>query len=360
MDIQNQFRCEKYYTYADALKTRFTGKARKMALNAATQAEYLEWKQALREKISELIGLDKFEYTEAEPTQISVEQLDGYRREKWLIQTEPGVIMPLYILIPDKLPAGIKNKVIIAPHGHGSAGKYTVAGRYDIPFVNEAIKEYNYDYGVAFVKRGYTVFCPDARGFGERRESNSQGNGKDEWLRQSCFQLNHMGLPFGVTATGMWIWDLMRLIDYIKTRPDCDAAHIACCGLSGGGMQTLYLTALDERIKCGVDSGYFYGVYESLFELTQMCSCNYVPYLWETCDMGDIGALIAPRPFMVESGKRDPLNGKSGLANVKSQLDIARHAYELFNAGDKLVWNVFDGPHMWSGINSYEFVEANI
>lgn len=63
--------------------------------------------------------------------------------------------------------------------------------------------------------------------------------------------------------------------------------------------------------------------------------------------MGELGALIAPRPFFVESGRRDPLAGKRGLDNVKEQLATAEKAYRLFGA--KIVHSVHDGGHEWRG-----------
>src|SRR4030095_1172276 len=122
--------------------------------------------------------------------------------------------------------------------------------------------EYNYNYGQEAAQHGYVVFCPDARGFGERRESFAQA--PDQLFNSSCHQLAHMGLPLGLTVTGMWTWDLMRLLDYIATRPECRGEKVACIGLSGGGLQTLWLSALDERVDCAVVSGYFYGVKDSL------------------------------------------------------------------------------------------------
>ena len=62
--------------------------------------------------------------------------------------------------------------------------------------------------------------------------------------------------------------------------------HLGCVGFSGGGLQTLYLAALDERVRYAVISGYLYGFKDSLLELNGNCSCNYVPGLWNALDMG--------------------------------------------------------------------------
>src|SRR5256885_12138631 len=157
-----------------------------------------------------------------------------------------------------------------------------------------------YDYGVQFVRRGLIAFCPDARGHGERREEMRELDENDvHFLGSTCHQLSLKGEPLGQSVAGMWTWDLMRLLDYAQTRPEVDPARLGCAGLSGGGLQTLYLAALDQRVKAAVVSGYFYGVKESLLGVAGNCDCNIVPGLWLNADMGDIGGPPAPpRPVI--------------------------------------------------------------
>jgi hypothetical protein len=113
-------------------------------------------------------------------------------------------------------------------------------------------------------------------------------------------------------------------------------------------------------VRCAVVSGYFYGYEESLLEMHANCSCNYVPHLYEYADMGDIGALVAPRPLLVETGSQDPLNGKSGPRNVKSQVAIARKAYRLLGAGRALRHDVFDGEHRWNGVQAIPWLKRRL
>lgn len=201
------------------------------------------------------------------------------------------------------------------------------------------------------------MFSPDARAFGERRESTKQTDEEEDFLTSTCTQLNHMAICLNRSVTGMWVWDMMRLIDYIETREDCDNHRIGCVGLSGGGLQSLWLAAMDDRIRCAIVSGYFYGYKEALLKLPN-CACNYVPGLWKAVDMGDIGALIAPRPLLIESGDEDPLNGESGLANVYSQLDITRSAYELLGTPKHLIHSIGHGVHRWYGEKAAWFMET--
>jgi dienelactone hydrolase len=278
-------------------------------------------------------------------------EFKDYTRERVEIETEPNVLMPIYVLIPKTGTAPYP--AVIAPHGHSSGGKAAVAGCAELPEIAKAIETYNYDYGVSFVRAGFITFCHDARGFGERQEEGAKGN----ILDSSCRLINNMAYPLGQTVTGMWAWDIRRLIDYIETRADCRKEHIGCAGLSGGGLQTLWATALDQRITCAVISGYMYGYRDSLLRLHQNCACNYVPHLYEYMDMGDIAATIAPRPLLIETGNQDPLNGARGVANVLSQLEIIRRSYSVWNADDRVFHDVFSGEHRWNGIHAVPWLE---
>ena len=73
--------------------------------------------------------------------------------------------------------------------------------------------------------------------------------------------------------------------------------------------------------------------------------------------MGDIAALIAPRPLLIETGARDPLNGERGVVNVVEQLAITGQAYGLLGAQGRLAHDLFDGEHMWHGEQAIPWLE---
>lgn len=348
---------DKYYTCRKHLRTKFDqgGKNHFIATN---QEDYLRWKEETRTLLRHLIGLDKMDNCDLQTEVLEIVQVsEDICREKVVIQVEPDVWMPIYVLIPTKLKEdGIK--CFIAPPGHSGAGKYSVAGCYEIPAVADKIKEYNYDYGMQLAKLGYVVFCPDIRGFGERREEAMQCEEEEAFLRSSCFHLAHMAEPLGQTVVGMNTWDMMRLLDYIEERKDLSLGKVGCLGFSGGGMLSLWLSALDDRIGLTVISGYMYGYKDSLLDLNGNCSCNYVPGLWEHVDMGDIGALLAPRPVMVQSCLGDPLNGTRGIENVNEQVEIMKRAYKLLDAAQFLYHDICLGGHKWHDENLEDFLNS--
>lgn len=329
-----------FYTMEESLNRIFEREARQMGCNAKDSAQLFAWQRQARAKLWQLAGMDSLQACPLEPRLLEREECVGYVREKWLIQTQPDVWMPFYVLSPQGATGRLP--VLVNPHGHGGGKENTALespGR--IPL------------SVRLARQGVIVFCPDAAGAGERREKPHQSEDK----ASMCFhreQLNIL-MNFGRTVAGVLTWDLMRLLDYIQTRPDCDAGRIGCAGFSGGGMQTLWLSALDERITCAFTSGYFYGVRQSLMELPQNCGCNFVPGLWRCFDMGDMGAMIAPRPLLIESGERDHLNGRDGIGNVLPQVGIAREAYALCGA-ERALWHaIHGGVHENPDLRTEEF-----
>ena len=343
-----------FYTTEKYFAKRYDAAYRPFAFRAESAEEFFKWKRDFRALLTKLLGFDKMLCCAPEVKSISVEKMDGYTREKLVIKTEPDVEMPLYLLKPENVKPGERLPMMIAPHGHASYGKAAVCG---IDMGNDdlrkTINDHNYAYGIEFVKQGFIVFCPDARGFGERSEKYTQG--KESMLASSCAYINSMAYPLGLCVTGMWAWDLMRLIDYGLTRDDVDGSRINSGGLSGGGLQTLWLAAMDERVKNVIISGYFYGYKQSLLEMFN-CSCNYIPGLWENADIGDVASLLADRAVFFETEDADPLNGRDKLDNVYSQLGTVQKAARLVGNESNVVHHVFRGEHKWCGEKSVPWI----
>src|SRR5262245_27133641 len=135
------------------LRARFQAVSRELGFRATTLDEWRFWRQALRAKIRELQGIDRLTPTALNPRLTETVRCDGYTRQRVEIDTEPGVTMPLYVLIPEGLSGTAPG--VIAAHGHSSGGKLSPAGVRDNPLVRKTIEDHNYDYGVQAVRRGY-------------------------------------------------------------------------------------------------------------------------------------------------------------------------------------------------------------
>ncbi len=383
------------YPTLPSMLQKYARYGRKDDFRGKTSEEFRIWQMRSRETLWKLLGMDKMDSCALEPeidevvllspkradgrdeaqaerTEASVRteneeagaQHDAILRYHVLLRTEPDITLSAYLLVPAS--ANADTPVFLCPPGHNGGGKYSVAGVRGIRAVEECIEKYNYDFGWQLACLGYVTFCPDARGFGERRELLDDTKELPLALKGDCYWLAHMGEPIGIPVLGMLSWDLMRCVDFLqeytmtkggKLRHLTDGAHtdseapcwnperIIAFGFSGGAMQSLYLSALDERIHASFLSGYMYGFRDSLLQMNRNCSCNYVPHLMEHFDMGDIASLIAPRRLMIQSCREDRLAGPRGLANVQEQIDIIRANYAVIGNTENVQQDIEDGPH---------------
>lgn len=337
-----------YYEDELAFRERLKREDRSAAFKGTTPEDFEAWQIATRVRLFDLLGLSIMDRVPIEIRELSrVRVAGGIVRTHAMLQVERDVWMPFYLLEPShpKLDERGLKCCYICPHGHQGAGAASVAGVAGVPAVDDAVRKFNYDYGLRLARMGYVTVCPDARGWGYRRDWKGQGDDENSYLRGTCLNQARMAEPLGLTVAGLNVWDNMRLIDYLEARGDIAMDDLGCFGFSGGGYMTLYLAALDPRVCKTFVSGYLYGVDDSLLHLNGNCSCNYTPGLWRLLDMGDIASLIAPRPLLVQSCEEDHLNGSRGLKNVDEQLEIVRDAYKLLGRRDGLRHEVCPGEH---------------
>lgn len=337
-----------YYEDELAFRERLKREGRSAAFKGTTPEDFEAWQIATRVRLFDLLGLSIMDRVSIEARELDrVKIAGGIVRTHAMLQVERDVWMPFYLLEPQspKLDARGRKCCYICPHGHQGAGAASVAGVTGVPAVDDAVRKFNYDYGLRLARMGYVTVCPDARGWGYRRDWKGQGDDENSFLRGTCLNQARMAEPLGLTVAGLNAWDNMRLIDYLEARGDIAMNDLGCFGFSGGGYMTLYLAALDPRVCKAFVSGYLYGVDDSLLHLNGNCSCNYTPGLWRLLDMGDIASLIAPRPLLAQSCEEDHLNGSRGLKNVDEQLKIVRDAYKLLSRRDGLRHEVCPGEH---------------
>jgi dienelactone hydrolase len=246
-------------------------------------------------------------------------------------------------------------RAVIALHGHGSGGALHLLGKVRDPANRaaeiEQILAHNYDYAHQLAQRGFLVFVPEQRGFGERMETHPGMVFGTEMWQSSCRSLAFNALLVGRTVLGMRVWDVMRTLDYIATRPEATTGKVGCVGLSGGGTTTFYAAVLDERIAAAVLSGAFSSFHSSIMS-TIHCDCNYVPGILRYAEMADIAALIAPRPLLIEAGTHDPIFPVDEVRVACSQV---MRAYDLLDASAAFDQDIFEGGHRFSGNKCFDW-----
>lgn len=150
----------------------------------------------------------------------------------------------------------------------------------------------------------------------------------------------------------MTLWDLMRAVEVLQSRPEVAPAKTGVAGLSMGGEWAMLLAACDERLKAAVISGWMC-TNEGILSVPN-CGCWKLPGLVELVDSAEINLLIAPRPVLFESAERDvwlPIRySKEGYALVHA-------GYKVFGAEEAARQDVFPGQHEWHGTMAYPMID---
>lgn len=346
-----------YYTVEKHLNDVFEKEARQMPAVSNSAEFAMVWQKAARKKLWELLSLNKFSTCELKPQIVEKYKTKQFIREKVVFNTEEDVKMPAFVMMPAHKSRKKIPFVLLIP-GHG-AGKLMMVHAIDYQEVKAACADPEQReqecLALKLVTQGYGVVAIDTRGAGERRERWHQSDNPKNFFTCSHDKLNKMAITLGYSLTGMNVWDAIKTIDYIQNRPEFDG-RLFCGGHSGGGMLSLYLSAIDERIQGTFVSGYFYGFWDALFRQPNNCACNFIPNMWRYFDVCDIAAMIAPRPLFIETGDNDSLNGRKGLDNVLPQVKETKKVYRCFDAEEKLSHVIYSGGHD-DGFKRQEVIE---
>jgi dienelactone hydrolase len=343
------------YTTLPSLQRSYETMPRQLAFRARTREEWAVWQEALHKKLVDLLGGFPLDRPLLNTALLQTQQeAAGYRLEKVAFQAEPGLYVPCYVLTPRHVHAPYRP--VIALPGHGSGGAAHTIGNIlnesDQASEEEHIRLHNYDYGRQLVRRGFMVFVPEQRGIGERLEAGPDTVQGEPMWRSSCRAVAFNAMLLGKTAIGLRVWDVIRTVDYIRSRPEPMVAGIGCVGFSGGGATALFSAALEPRITATVVSGYLSSFRESLMSNVH-CECNYVPGILKYAEMSDLAALIAPRPLLIESGTRDPIYPAKAAKAAYKEL---QRVYGLLGVSERLDRDFFAGGHQFNGRKAFDWL----
>lgn len=226
---------------------------------------------------------------------------DGYGLETLVLHC--GLLdIPAYFAHP--LHAPPPYPCILYNHAHGSDYK---TGKDELISGRGALQQP--PYAQALTALGIAALCIDHWCFGERR-----GMSESETFKRMLWN--------GQVLWGMMVYDSLRAVDYLTTRPDIDAARIGTLGLSMGSTMAWWLAALDTRLKVCVDLCCL-SDFDALIETRALDLHGiyyYVPSLLKHFTSAEINALIAPRAHLSLAGNADPLTPPAGLDRIDAHL----------------------------------------
>lgn len=324
---------------------RYQSAQLQLTFRATTRAEGEQWQRQLRAKLMELLGGFP-ERTPLKSQTLEKRGLTGYTREKIWFESRPGNGAILYLLVPAASHAPHPTVICVPGHGRGVD---------DIVGIDENGKDrtgkpgYQHDFAIQAVEHGLAVVAIEPMAFGYRRDPITIDKGP---TATACQPAAGSALLMGQTMIGWRVWDVMRAIDWIETRPELDAQRVGCMGISGGGTCTQFSSALEPRIKAAFVSGYLNTFRDSIMSVSH-CIDNYVPGILNWAENYDVAGLIAPRPFFSEGGTRDPI---FPVAATRESFIRVKKIYELFGAPDLAQQEIFEGVHEFHGVKGLPFL----
>jgi dienelactone hydrolase len=294
-------------------------------------------------------------------------EYDGLYIEKFTWQLPYGRPTEAILL----KPANAKGKLpgILGFHDH-SGNKYF--GTHKIAKSSDkqhsqivALQKLSYEgqsWANELAKKGYVVLVSDAFAFGSRRVMmqdipdelrdgltdndpeksenidayNIWADGHEQVMARSLFSA-------GTTWPGMFFAEDRKALDLLCNRNDVDSEQIGVCGLSGGGLRTVFMGGLDSRVKCAIPVGFMTTWNDFLLNKSYTHTwMTYVPLLPNALDFPEILGLRTPLPTLVLNNTHDHL---FTLEEMKKAESILRDIYKKANAESHFACSFHDGDH---------------
>ncbi len=340
----------------------------KLPLHSFRRSEFNNvdaWRKIARGKLVERLGIPNIGGL-PKVTVKNKSTFDGLSIEEISWQLPYGRPTEAIVLKPQnakgKLPA------ILAFHDHGGNkyfGKRKISRTAEQhPLMHEHQRDYYSGFAWAneIAKHGYVVMVSDAFPFESRRVLladvpverrnglNDLNHDRPEnieayntWAGQHEHIMAKSLFSAGTTWPGVFFAEDQKALDVLCAREDVDASKIGCGGLSGGGMRTVFMGGLDERIKCAVCVGFMTTwkdfILNKCYTHTWM---TYVPISPNELDFPEILGLRAPLPTLVLNDSDDDLYT---MPEMKRADSIMKEVFAKANASDRYKCSFHPGPH---------------
>ena len=303
----------------------FAGETDRIANSWLQGVERLEdWEARRPEKERDLrwmLGLEPLpERTELKATVTGTVDMGDYVVEKLHYQSMPG----LYVTANLWRPKVVEGKLPAVLYVCGHANAKTADG------VSLGAKAAYQRHGAWYARHGYVCLVIDTLQLAEIEGIHHGTHHFDRWWWWNR----------GYTPLGVEVWNSMRGIDYLLSRPEVDAERIGITGRSGGGAYSWYTLALDERIKAGVPTAGIVDLEGHVVDQVVRGHCDCMYHInalgW---DFTEVAALCAPRPTLVGQGDVDPIFPMNGVYRLFYKVGMV---YGLY--GDLGNWGVLRIP----------------
>lgn len=229
---------------------------------------------------------------------------DGYRIEKVIFDSQPQHHITANLYLPNLPKTDGPVPAIAVSSGHSRTAKTA---------------EYNQRFGIMMAKHGMAALCFDPIGQGERSQIlTAEGHPQHNGTTTEHFLMGVGSTLVGRNTARYRVWDAMRAIDYLVSRPEVDASKIGFTGCSGGGTLTSYVMALDDRVACAAPACYL-TTFGHLVQTIgpQDAEQNIFGQLAFGLDHPDYVLMRAPRPTLISSTTGDYFSIEGAWQNYR-------------------------------------------
>jgi len=255
---------------------------------------------------------------------------DAYRVELVLFESAPQFYVTGAMFLPDETKFKPPYPGVLIVCGHTKDAKATPTYQ-----------------GVAALAatNGLAVFIIDPIDQGERGQRLKEDGTPLMWGTRAHSVLGAGSILLGRNTATFEIGDMIRALDYLENRPDIDAKRLGATGNSGGGTQTAYIMALDDRVAAAVSNCWLCGLYGGMMTTLgpQDAEQNIFGQLAFGMDHADYCIMRAPKPTQIQTTTKDFFPVEDAWATARS----AKRIFDRFGFGEKLSIAEADGPHDW-------------
>jgi len=281
-----------------------------------TKSDYLARQAVVKDKLLKLIGPFP-EKTPLNPLVTGVIRKQDYRVEKLIFESIPGYYVSAALFIPEKRLG--KAPAVIYASGH------TING-----FRSETYQHII----INLVKKGFVVLAFDPVGQGERLQYYDEKSGKSRF--GPTVEHSYPGAQCyisGYSPTKYFIWDGIRCVDYLLSRKEVDPERIGMTGRSGGGTQTAYTAAIDDRILAAAPECFITSMEYVLKSIgPQDAEQNLVHMISEGLDHADLLEVRAPKPGLMITTTRDFFS----IQGARETFKELKQYYQALGEGEQI------------------------
>ena len=275
-----------------------------------TRSDWEQRRHQVRQALAEAIGPFP-EKTPLNPRVKRILEKDFYTVEHIIFESQPGFHVTSSLFLPHDItkPA----PAILYASGHTDVGYRSSTYQHKI---------------LNLVKKGFIVFAYDPVGQGERLEYFDPETGESVVggpTREHCYS-GVQAFTTGSSLARHMIWDGIRAVDYLMTREEVDPDRIGMTGRSGGGTQTAYTAALDDRILAAAPEAYITNFRRLMQTIgPQDAEQNLFNGLYLGLDHADFLATRAPKPLLIIATTED-------FFSIQGTRESARELSKMYDA----------------------------